>query len=160
MLCDDCKKNPATIFFKEVLPGKVVELHLCEGCAQKRGLIMTKKMSPIEILQKLLKEKSAKDEDVICSICYLSLAEFKRVGRFGCSNCIKTFEPHIKNLIKQIHQSDKHVGRQPEHGEKKGFEIFKLREQLKRALEKEAYEEAAEIRDKLKNFGVNNVEQN
>ncbi len=158
MLCDDCKEKPATIYFKEVLADKTVEFHLCEGCAQKRGLVMTQKMSPIEILQKLLKERSAKDEKVICPICYLSLAEFKRVGRFGCSNCIKTFGPQIKNLIKQIHQSDKHIGRSPTRGEKRGFEVFKLREQLKKALEKEAYEEAAKIRDKLKSYGVDNVE--
>lgn len=158
MLCDDCKKRSATIFFKEVLPDKINELHLCGVCAQKRGLVMTKKMSPIEILQKLLKKKNAKDENVICPVCFLSQAEFKRVGRFGCSNCIKTFMPYINNLIKQIHQSEKHVGRRVKGGEKKGLEIFKLREELKRALNKEAYEEAAEIRDKLKSFGVNNVE--
>jgi protein arginine kinase activator len=158
MLCDDCKKRPATIFFKEVLPDKVIELHLCETCAKKRGLVMAKKMSPIEILQKLLKERSAKDEKVICPVCYLSLAEFKRLGRFGCCHCIKAFKPHIANLIKQIHQSEKHIGRRLKQGEKKGFEIFKLREQLKNALKKEAYEEAAEIRDKLKHLGVDNVE--
>ena len=78
MLCEDCRKKAATIFFKEVLPGKVVELHLCESCAQKRGLLMAQKLSPIEILQKLLREKSAKDEKVICPVCFLSLAEFKR----------------------------------------------------------------------------------
>ena len=158
MLCDDCGKKPATIFFKEVLPEKVVELHLCESCAQKRGLLMTKKMSPIEILQKLLKERNAKDEKVICPVCYLSLAEFKRVGRFGCSNCVRAFKPHIKNLVKQIHQSDKHVGRKPQPGDKKGFEILKLLEELKKALTQEAYEEAAKIRDKLKSFGVDSVE--
>lgn len=158
MLCDECKQKPATIYYKEVLPEKTVELHLCETCAHKRGLLTSQKMSPIEILQKLLKQRTAKDAKVICSFCYLSLAEFKRLGRFGCSRCIETFRPHIQNLIKQIHQSAKHVGRSPTSGEKRGFEVFKLREQLKRALEKEAYEEAAEIRDRLRSFGVDNTE--
>ena len=158
MLCDDCKKKSATIFFKEVLPEKTVELRLCEECAQKRGLVMATKISPLELLQKLLKEKSAKDEQLICSGCFLSLAEFKRAGRFGCSKCLDTFEPYVKNLIKQIHQSDRHIGRKLSPGEKKGIEIFRLREELKKALECEAYEEAAKIRDKLKNFGVDNVE--
>ena len=158
MLCDDCKKKPATIFFKEVVPGKVVELHLCESCAQKRGLLMTQKMSPAEILQKLLKERSAKDEKVICPVCYLSLAEFKRHGRFGCSNCLNVFDPHIRKLIEQIQQSNKHIGKKAGQGDRKGFEVFKLREQLRKALEKEAYEEAAKIRDQLKNFGVDDVE--
>lgn len=157
MLCDECKKNPATIFFKEVLPGKTVELHLCEACAQKRGLLMSKKMSPIEILQRLLKEKSAHDEQIICPGCYMSLAEFKRSGRFGCSKCVSAFESYIKKLIKQIQQSDKHIGRRLTPGEKKGIEVFKLREELKKALENEAYEEAAKIRDRLKYFGVDSV---
>ena len=119
---------------------------------------MAKKLSPIEILQKVLKEKNVRDEQVICVGCYLSLAEFKKTGRFGCSKCIDTFGPYIKNLFKQIHKSDQHIGRRLTPGEKKGIEVFKLRAELKKALESESYEEAAEIRDKLKYFGVDNVE--
>lgn len=157
MLCDDCRDKPAAIFFKEVLPDKTVELHLCEGCASKRGLLVTKKLSPVEILHRLLKQRSAQDEKVICPGCYMSLVEFKRVGRFGCSQCVATFDEHIKHFIKQIHQSDRHVGRKSASGSKKGLEIYKLREKLKKALESEAYEEAAEIRDKLKDYGISDV---
>jgi protein arginine kinase activator len=158
MLCDDCKKRAATIFFKEVLPGKVVELHLCDECASKRGLVMHKKMSPIELLQKLLKERSTQDEKVICPVCCLSLAEFKRRGRFGCSSCVSTFRQYINNLIKKLHQSDRHIGRKPGRGQKRAFEVLRLREELKQALAREAYEEAAEIRDKLRNYGVTDAE--
>lgn len=157
MLCDDCKNKPAAIFFKEVLPDKTVELHLCEDCASKRGLLVTKKLSPLEILHKLLRQKSAQDEKIICPGCYMSLAEFKRVGRFGCSQCVATFDEHIKHLVKQIHQSDRHVGRRSASGTKKGLEIYRLREELKKALESESYEDAAEIRDKLKGYGISDV---
>ncbi|MBN2620728.1 UvrB/UvrC motif-containing protein, partial [candidate division WOR-3 bacterium] len=115
-------------------------------------------MSTTEILQKLLQKRSARDEQVICSVCFLSLAEFKRTGRFGCSQCVTTFEPHIKNLIKQIQQSDRHVGRRAGFGEKRGFEVFRLREELKKALDQEAYEDAAKIRDKLKGYGIDHDE--
>jgi len=157
MLCDDCKNRPASIFFKEVLPDKTVELNLCEECASKRGLLGAKKLTPIEIMHKLLKQKSAQDEKVICPRCYMSLAEFKRLGRFGCAQCVATFDEHIRHFIKQIHQSDRHVGRKSQSGTKKGFEIYRLREDLKRALDNEAYEEAAKIRDKLKNYGIKDV---
>lgn len=155
MLCDDCKKKPASIFFKDVVSGKISELRLCLECAQKRGLVASKKMSPIETLQKLLKEKTAQDEQVICPVCCLSLAEFKRVGRFGCTHCIHAFEPHIRHLIKEIQESERHIGRRAKPGEHKGMEIFKLREELKKAIENEAYEEAAKIRDQLKALGIN-----
>ncbi len=157
MLCDDCKKHPATIFFKEVLPDRTVELHLCEQCAAKRGLISTKKMSPLEVMHKLLKEKDARDAEIICPVCYLSLAEFKRSGRFGCSHCINAFDPHIKELIKKIHHSDKHIGRKSASGRKRSIEIYWLRKELKKALEQEAYEEAARIRDRLKDYGVEDI---
>lgn len=158
MLCDDCKKKPATIYFKEVFSGKIIKFHLCAECAQKRGLIATKKMSPIQVLQKLLKEKDVEDEQILCPVCYLSLAEFKRLGRFGCSNCITAFEPYIKILIKEIQESDRHIGKKVKSGERRGIEIFKLREDLKKAVENESYEEAAKIRDKLKSLGVHNAE--
>jgi protein arginine kinase activator len=157
MLCDDCKNRPAAIFFKEVLPDKTVELHLCEECASKRGLLVTRKLSPVEILHKLLKQKGDQDEKVICPGCYMSLAEFKRLGRFGCSQCVATFDEHIKHFIKQIQQSDRHVGRKSLPGTKKGFEIYKLRTDLRKALDSEAYEDAAKIRDKLKGYGISDV---
>ena len=55
-------------------------------------------------------------------------------------------------------QSNRHVGRRPKQGARRSFEVFRLREQLHQALEKEAYEEAAQIRDKLKDFGVDDAE--
>ena len=157
MLCDICKERTASVHLTEIINDEVTELHLCEECASKRGLLVTKKLSPLEILHRLLKQKSAQDEKVICSGCYMSLAEFKRVGRFGCSQCMATFDEHIKHLIKQIHQSDRHVGRKFAAGTKKGLEIYKLREKLKKALESEAYEDAAKIRDKLKGYGISDV---
>lgn len=158
MQCDDCKKKPASIFFKDVTSGKVSELHLCLECAQKRGIIANKKMSPVEMLQKLLREKNVQDEQIICPVCCLSLAEFKRIGRFGCSNCINAFETGIKHLIKEIQESERHVGRKTKPGEQKGLEIFKLREELKKALATESYEEAAKIRDRLKSLGISTAE--
>uniref|UniRef100_A0A7C4XTU4 UVR domain-containing protein n=1 Tax=candidate division WOR-3 bacterium TaxID=2052148 RepID=A0A7C4XTU4_UNCW3 len=158
MLCDDCKKNPATIYFKDASYGKIKELRLCEECARKRGILLDKKLSPLEILQKLLKEQSLQDEKVLCPVCFLSLAEFKRYGRFGCCNCITVFEPYIKSLIKEVQESDRHIGKKVKPGARRVVEIFKLREELKRALEKECYEDAARIRDRLKELGVENVE--
>ena len=119
---------------------------------------MDQKLSTTEILQKLLQKRSARDEQMICPVCFLSLAEFKRTGRFGCNQCVTTFEPYIKSLIKQIQQSNRPIGRRAGKGIKRGFEVFRLREELKKALEQEAYEEAAKIRDKLRGYGIDHDE--
>jgi protein-arginine kinase activator protein McsA len=50
------------------------------------------------------------------------------------------------------------VGRRAGTGARRGFEVYKLREELKKALEKEAYEQAARIRDKLKAYGIDHDE--
>jgi protein arginine kinase activator len=159
MMCDDCNHRPATRPYKEfMMDGKVIEYNLCDDCAKKRGITGHKKLTPLEILQKLLKEKNAHDEQIICPECFLSLAEFKRIGRFGCGHCISVFEPYIKNLINEIHHADRHVGKKLKTGERKGLEIYRLREDLKKAIEKEAYEEAAKIRDKLKSLDQEHAE--
>lgn len=157
MLCDDCKKNPANLFFKDVSGGQIKEMHLCEECARKKGILSDKKLSPLEILQKLLKDKSHEDEKIICPVCFLSLSEFKKLGRFGCANCLNVFEPYIKTLIREVQNNEKHIGKRAKPGGRRAIEIFRLREELKCALEKEAYEDAAQIRDKLKKLGVENV---
>jgi|UniRef100_A0A7V3VUE2 protein arginine kinase activator len=157
MLCDDCKKKPASIFYKDVSGNQIKEVHLCEDCARKRGLLLDKKLSPLEILQKLLKNYTYEDEKVICPVCFLSLAEFKKFGRFGCGNCLLTFEPYIKTMIKEVQTSEKHIGKKAKPGGRRAIEVFRLKEELRRALEKEAYEEAARIRDELKTLGVENV---
>ncbi|MEO0123847.1 MAG: UvrB/UvrC motif-containing protein [candidate division WOR-3 bacterium] len=157
MLCDDCKKKPASIFFKDVSGGQIKEVHLCEDCAKKKGILSEKKLSPLEVLQKLLKNTSHEDENVICPVCFLNLAEFKKVGRFGCANCLNVFEPYIKTMIKEVQNSEKHIGKRAKPGGRRAIEVFRLKEELRRALEKEAYEDAAQIRDKLKTLGVENV---
>ncbi|MCX7995604.1 MAG: UvrB/UvrC motif-containing protein [candidate division WOR-3 bacterium] len=157
MLCDNCKKNPATFFYKDVSGEQIKEVHLCEECARKKGIISDKKLSPHEILQKLLKSVEKEDGQIVCPICLLTLSEFKKFGRFGCANCLKVFEPYIKTLIREVQNSEKHIGKKAKPGGRRIVEIFRLKEELRRALEKEAYEDAAKIRDQLKTMGVENV---
>ena len=37
-ICDECKKNNASVFYKQTINGKTTEMHLCEECAEKAGL--------------------------------------------------------------------------------------------------------------------------
>ena len=46
MLCSDCKKNAAILFFNKVEDGKETMEGLCYDCAQKRGI------NPLEVLSK------------------------------------------------------------------------------------------------------------
>ena len=37
MVCDICKKNPATIHIQEIAGNEKKNLHLCQECAQKKA---------------------------------------------------------------------------------------------------------------------------
>jgi protein arginine kinase activator len=154
MICDDCKKNPATRVYRETHQNKTIELHLCDDCAEKRGIVIKKDLSPAELLKNMLRSDLVEDATLVCPNCLLSFAEFKRLGRFGCAQCAQAFRARLGPIVSKIHGARQHIGKVPRK-EKRGVvgEIFRLRAALKEALEKEEYEKAAEIRDNLKKYG-------
>jgi protein arginine kinase activator len=88
-----------------------------------------------------------------CANCGLSYADFKKIGRLGCSECYTTFKKYLMPLLKRIHGSNVHLGKtlqKMEKAAKKKSDLSALRIQLQRAVEAEAFEEAARIRDQIR----------
>lgn len=103
-------------------------------------------------------EKPAKDAaevvTVKCANCGLTYADFKKIGRLGCGECYNAFRKYLGVLLKKIHGSNQHVGKSPFKAAAKviGKKIDpqELRRRLQQAIEIEAFEEAAQIRDQIK----------
>lgn len=109
-----------------------------------------------------------------CSKCGLTYDEFINNGKFGCENCYNTFEDKIDYLVKNLHGSSRHIGRKSKfckqnesNIEKKvnykkestsknmdsiseENKLEKLQRKLKEAIKDERYEDAAKIRDEIK----------
>ena len=90
--------------------------------------------------------------DLTCDRCGTKFAEFKKTGFFGCDRCHEVFGRYFVNIIKQIHGSTTHEGKAPlglqsEVVSKKHLRTLRMR--LKRCIESEEYERAAELRDKI-----------
>lgn len=157
MLCEDCGKRTATLVYTEVIGDKVREYHLCEECAQKRGLGKPKS-SWAELLLGMAKGLSSehkKEEERLSCTCGLTFTEFRRGGKLGCVNCYSTFSEKLKPLLQRIHGATKHVGKIATKDEdylKIKREIIKLEEQLRRAVAKEDFEAAAKLRDRIKEY--------
>lgn len=87
----------------------------------------------------------------------MTYQQFKRYGKFGCSECIDAFKDRIEPLIQNIHGHRRHKGKYPgqhkvsESSESGEIEI--LKKELKEAIEVENYEKAAELRDRIKELG-------
>ncbi len=158
MLCDICGKNPATVHLTEIIDEQMNELHLCEECARQKSIQMEQQFGLSDLLAGLAEfEKPPKDiESAVqlkCPACGLSYTDFKKIGRLGCGECYTAFKKYLGPLLKKIHGSNSHLGKsalKAAKPSKKKAELDTLRQRLQKAIEEEAFEEAANIRDQIR----------
>jgi len=85
--------------------------------------------------------------------CGMTYADFKKVGRLGCSECYNSFRKYLLPLLKRIHGSNKHYGKMPlvlAKPLKTKSDIEELKVKLQKAVSIEDFEEAARVRDIIK----------
>lgn len=159
MLCDLCGKNPATVHLTEIVDEQMTELHLCEECARAKSMEMEQQFGLADLLAGLGEfGKGVEDKEIIktkCSNCNLTYEDFRKIGRLGCSQCYTAFKKYLAPLLKKIHGSNQHFGKlpvKPSKMSKANFELQDLRNQLQRAIQMEAFEEAAKLRDKIRDL--------
>jgi protein arginine kinase activator len=155
-MCENCKKHQATIHLTEIINNTKKEIHLCEHCAEKQGVVK-QQMSIADFLAGLASGSgpAAKHKlpDVRCPGCGMSLAEFQSGGRFGCADDYTVFRDRLMPLIEKIHDSTQHVGKVPARAGsnvQREKELRQLQAELKRAVDREEYEKAAELRDQIR----------
>lgn len=156
MLCEICNKNKASIHLTEVNTAKSLkrELHICEECAQRKGIFQKVHLSINEMLGKVEAISISKEEtELRCSYCGLSLSDFKQNMRFGCGNDYEIFKSEILPLLERIHSSTKYIGKHPQNinaTEKLLLKISELERELEEYIKNENFEQAASVRDKIK----------
>jgi len=160
MQCENCGKAPATITYTEHREDKIRTLRLCQKCAEEKGLhisLTAKKFALAEPLaamaESLLPEERDKIGALCCKGCELPFSTFAATGRLGCPECYTSFETQLKPLLRKAHGAVSHTGKAPskdgpELSRKK--EIRSLYQELEKAVKQERYEEAASIRDKIR----------
>lgn len=165
MLCQQCQEEPATVHVTRIVNDHKTEMHLCEKCAKERGeaeISMEPSFAFHNILAGLFEPEAmivpgpARRSIPRCSHCGLSLADFRKLGKLGCSECYSEFEKELEPLLKRIHRSVEHVGKSPQvikdNRQHVRREIEKLRTRLNEAVTEEAYEEAARLRDEIRSL--------
>src|SRR5262245_20323894 len=161
MLCQICGKNPASVHFTEIHDNKMSEIHVCERCAEEKGMHTPAQKHQFEIadlLAGMVDAMTHTDEErvghVQCPRCGLLYSAFKETGRLGCSECYTAFQFQLRPLLRRIHGDTRHRGKSPSHGgaaeETSTRAIQRLHDDLQRAVEREEFEKAAGIRDEIK----------
>ncbi len=164
MKCENCDKNEASVHLTQIQEGKKVQLNLCKECARKKGFGNPLDDVPFplaEFLAGMVKDGTAEMNgqiaDLECPGCGMKFVEFSKIGRFGCGRCYRAFEKPLEDLFRRIHGSTIHRGRTPRSrsGQKTPLsEEILLKEDLRKAILEENFEQAALLRDRLRKLGI------
>lgn len=153
MKCQRCLKQ-ATLHITEVLgEERFEELHLCEDCAKKYLYEPQQQKAAGKTGNAAEGEDVDTSGDKQCDACGLKFVEFRNNGRLGCSHDYDAFKEDLTPLLESVHGDTKHVGKVPRRLPKvKGanVELTTLRRKLQQAVTDEAYEEAARLRDRIR----------
>ena len=152
MKCQSCT-CPATVHFTKIVEGKKNELHLCQSCAEQHKLPAAQDMNLPALLENLISQHIGPADDLAklaCPSCGIRYMEFRKEGRLGCPHDYEVFRVGLEPMLKRIHRARRHVGKSPRGGTMDAglqAELVELRRKLREAVDAEAYEEAARLRD-------------
>lgn len=158
MICQQCKKREATRHESvRSSDGSWAEVHLCDACAEKSEMTI---LTPSSLVQALI-EGAAQISPARagggarpCPKCGITYAEFRARGRLGCPFDYEFFLPEMLPLLERIHHGGtQHVGKSPASTDGRSEadrELIELRRALTEAVQREQYEEAARIRDRIR----------
>jgi len=158
MKCQHCKKKTATIHLTEIVnENEKHEIHLCEDCAKAKGIGFKAHFSIQDLLTNLVGETQegelAQLDSSNCPVCGIHYTEFRAGGRFGCMNDYRVFSAALDSLFDKIHHARRHKGKVPRRAGSniaKAEMIDDLKERLNEAIDREEYEEAAALRDRIR----------
>ncbi|HEX7261960.1 MAG TPA: UvrB/UvrC motif-containing protein [Luteolibacter sp.] len=164
MKCDFCDKK-ATVFLTQLVEGQMKKVCLCDPCAKERGVTDPTGFSLADLLLgglpggpgtvKASHSAITPGNGRKCVTCGFTLDDLKRVRRFGCSDCYGTFSEEVGQMVRGMHKGTSHIGKVPEGLMAVQFRhqrIEELRARLEQAITSESYEEAAGIRDEIRNL--------
>ena len=153
MKCDNCNKA-ATVHLTEIKSGKKIEKHLCEQCAHEYLYEPQAKKggkNPAVVAED--DEEAAPLNQRECPECGIKFVEFRNSGRLGCPHDYDAFAAELNPLLENIHGDTRHCGKSPRRLPQtlqNQSELTRLRRQLQSAVSQEAYEEAARLRDRIR----------
>jgi len=162
--CGQCKK-PTKVIYKEIVGQTITVTEMCADCP-----VLLKKlhgMTPAEA-EGSWEEKAA---GLFCGRCHTPLEAVKMGNPMGCSECYTIFgdllvqELFAENKIPKSFESARrnqplHIGKTPDKPASlpSSNRLPALNEALNEALQKENYEEAAWLRDQIKELMEKNDE--
>jgi protein arginine kinase activator len=156
MLCDNCGADSETYLILQ--EGLEQERKLCRDCAERLGYLGVKAEARAPgALEPASGQLSASfahweedaDEEKSCTRCGLTASALSREGRLGCALCVTVFRRELASLWRRSGRAQAYVGKAP--GSQAGAgAVRRLHESLANAIQNEDFEQAATLRDRLR----------
>ncbi|OGV61319.1 MAG: hypothetical protein A2498_00935 [Lentisphaerae bacterium RIFOXYC12_FULL_60_16] len=89
----------------------------------------------------------------------MKLSDFRRLSRLGCRHCYPTFQEDVETALNQLQDGDRHLGKIPV-SERISVEIAQLEDALASAIQAQQFEDAARIRDELRDIRAGHLPGN
>ncbi len=159
-MCCVCKEREATVHLTQITGDKMQKVDLCEECAKNKGVNDTAGFSLADLLLGLgasQEIEQASGGDLACPRCGFTQADFKKAGRLGCPECYRTFAEALEGLLKTMHKGTRHIGKVPETMRQTRDitdRLKSLQRKLAKAIETEDFEQAAVLRDEIKQMNA------
>jgi protein arginine kinase activator len=160
MKCSNCGEREGVVSLTTIVEGDVRTSSLCAKCAEEKGIETGVGVAdtPLGGFLAALGEGDAPLTAALetrCNGCGATLRDFRETGRVGCAECYQSFDAPLRELLRRLHGSTHHTGKrysgvQAVQSLPPPANLRELREQLRRAIEAEQFELAAELRDRLR----------
>lgn len=165
--CQSCHERDAVVRLTQIVGDDVTTVHLCSKCAAERGI-----ESEADVAQTPLGAflaamgtggpgiAAAAATREACRECGATLDDFRASGRLGCAACWSAFERPLRDVLRRVQGATRHTGEAYQvhdrldmtESEQRERGRLELREQLRLAIEAEQFEQAAELRDQLRDL--------
>ncbi|HEB30357.1 MAG TPA: hypothetical protein ENI15_05710 [Spirochaetes bacterium] len=152
MICQECQKKDALFHIPKIINSEIGYIHLCKVCANKNNLHeiangLDDKLN--FLLEGLLTSrkgnKKGTSPGLKCTVCKTTLKDFQKDKILGCSSCYEVFSDY---LLKNADSGGAvYTRQQPDVELPKRLNLYK--KELNKAVEKEDFEKAAVLRDKI-----------
>ena len=175
MLCQNCEKKEATTHIKQIINGEMSETYLCSECAKLLGandMFSDFNLNFSEFFGNFFGDMlpaHTKTSALKCPRCGCTFDDIVKSGKVGCTECYTTFYEKLLPSLQRIHGKLQHTGKisasadfsdeenapdepaqeaEPSTGNTE--KIAALKKAMDEAVSKQDFEEAAKIRDEIK----------
>ena len=159
MLCEECQKRQACVHITKVNNNHKTEKHLCEYCAHQAGEFSFSSdagLSVQDLLKGMFSQGFVEPQHkslLECPNCGMAYSDFRHNGKIGCSVCYSTFADRLERMMRRIHGANVHTGKVPLRtggAVAARQQLKKMKRQLERYIASEEYENAAKLRDEIR----------